>query len=172
MHTDQQPTAHDLLIAVLEIPDRLRDLELAQLEALDQAAAAAVRRLPPRLDPAQADDRLDNRLHLLRLCLAYRIQADRQLAAQLQQAQDQARDAGGPETPQDDPQQAPEQTEQERALTLLRAALTLVMRSPDPGRGGPGSPAKLIRPRPTLPGGGVALQPPPADSRGSDDIPF
>lgn len=132
-------------------------LTLAQLEAADAQAQRHVAMLPARLDVDAA--RLDTTLHMLRHRLAARIaQRHAQAAheARMQAALDQE-----PLTTRmaQDSLQASEMTDQERALTLLRAALVLIMGPQDPGHDGGGRPARLVPPRPTRPSPGTTLDP-------------
>lgn len=135
-------------------------LTLAQLEIADAQAARHVAQLPQEMDHGAAV--LDRHLHDTRTRLQLSARRKRaQLAALGRQLADL--DAGTP-NPDDAPggQPGPEMTDQDRALNLLRAALTLIM-GPQPPQGGGGRPALLVRPKPTKPSPGIALDTPQGD---------
>ena len=126
----------------------------AQLRRLDAVAMAAVRALPKDLTPT--DHTLDRTLHDLRLRIATeqtrRAEQWARIAAQL--AGLETNSDGDHDIPDQD---TPEETDQDRAVKLLRAALTLIM-GPQGGNGG-GRPARLQPPSPTRPTPRGALDP-------------
>lgn len=134
----------------------IEPLAMSQLELADACAAESVAGLPGKLSYDQG--RLDEWLHALRLRLQARMHEKRaQLAATQRLLNDLESD------PQDDQIDAQtgagmaELTDQDRALKLLRAALSLIMGPQPPSNGGGGTPAKLIPPSPTRPPAGSAL---------------
>ena len=138
----------------------IEPLTLSQLEVADRYAQQIVTSQPGTHEPHHAY--LDEILHTLRLRLAARMAAKRQQLAGLQRLIDQAYQesetvanlTGG------DQGDAAPASEQEQAIRLLRAALMMIMQPPTNGDGGKG--ARLIRPVPKLPNGGIALQQPAA----------
>jgi hypothetical protein len=144
----------------------LTPLTLSQLELADATAQGCVAAFPQTLN--QDDARQDAALHALRLRLQARAAEKRAQLAQLQRLidacdQDTQHAVNGPQGNQGN-QDGPEQTDQERALQLLRAALTLIMQPPPPGSQDGGKGARLQRPTPNRPPGTNALQPPTPDA--------
>jgi hypothetical protein len=135
-------------------------LTLSQLELADATAQGCVASLPQTL--TQDARRHDQALHALRLRMQARIAAKRAQLAQVQRLIDACdlETQTAANAPQPD-QDAPEMTDQERALTLLRAALTLIMQPPGSPDGNGGHGARLIPPTPNRPPGSNAQQPPP-----------
>lgn len=133
----------------------LTPLTLSQLELADATACACVAQFPQTLSPDDA--RQDAALHALRLQLQARAAQKRAQLAGLQKLIDQCDQ--DTQTSANAPGVAPELSDQERALQLLRAALTLIMQPPGSQDGGKG--ARLIAPTPSRPPGANALQPPP-----------
>ena len=141
----------------------LSPLDAQQLRQLDAIAQAQVRSLPK--DLTSTDAKVDETMHELRLSIAQEQQrralAWARIAAQL------AGMETDPDQDADVPDQDQEETDEARALKLLRAALTLIM-GPGQGPGG-GQGARLKRPVPTLPQGGIALPRPQPPQRRPDD---
>lgn len=137
-------------------------LTLSELEAADTAAAWSVAQLPAELDANAA--RLDSHLHAARLQLAARMAEKRRqqaaLARMFAEMDDEPPQAGDAPGGAQDAPQAPPESDADRAARLIRAAMLLIMGPQDPGRGGPGSPATLVPPRPNLPPSGVQLRAP------------
>lgn len=134
-------------------------LTLSQLELADATAQQVVASFatPETLSPD--DQRQDAAMHALRLRLHARMAQKRQQLAQLQRLIDQAYlESQQPANASQSAAGTAEMSDQERALQLLRAALTLIMQPPPPGDGGKG--ARLIAPKPTQPPSGNALQAP------------
>lgn len=144
----------------------IEPLSLEQLETADAQAARIVANLPAHFDDEPDARRLDATLHTLRLRLACRMGEKRRQRAALQRAMDELY-----ASPPDDPTRQAgadmaELSDQERALTLLRAALVLIMGPQPPGSNGGGRPAPLVPPPPTRPPSGQAVDPrPPAPRR-------
>lgn len=148
-------------------------LTCEQLEQADQAAQRAAANLPTKLDEAHARiaQRLTDTRHQLAAALRWRKEQHAAAEAQHQEAQ-----AGGQDDPGDDPGPGGDQkaeTDADRAVRLLRAALTLIVTPPRRDQdGGGGQGARLIAPRPTLPTGGIALTQPGRTPRPGDAIDF
>lgn len=148
-------------------------LSTEQLEQADQAAQRAAANLPTKLDEAHARiaQRLTDTRHQLAAALRWRKEQHRAAQAQHQEdaqaGQDDPQDTTGPTGGQ------PAETDADRAVRLLRAALTLIVTPPrrDQDQGG-GQGARLIAPRPTLPTGGIALTQPGRTPRPGDSIEF
>lgn len=134
----------------------IEPLTLSQLELADATACACVAAFPQTL--SQDERRHDAALHTLRLRLQARAAHKRAQLADLQKLIDQCtqESTSAANGPQGQPG-APELTDQERAIALLRAALTLIMQPPGSQDGGKG--ARLIAPTPNRPPGSNALQP-------------
>jgi hypothetical protein len=155
-------------------------LSLSQLETADAAAVRLVAGLPQEVDAyaytsLDADaTRLYDHLRTLRAQMAAQMAARRAQLAGLQRLIDQATMEA--ETAANAPaaDQTP-QSEQDRAIMLLRVALTLIMQ-PGAGSGnGGGRLAPLRPPQPVRPGpqGGLhADEPPTLPPAGKDGIAF
>lgn len=135
---------------------RLSATQLRAALAASQASACGV----------PADCIVPSRLHELRVRLQTALDAHRADLARLQALFDAAPQAPAQAVPAPAQDDRPA-TDDERALLLLRAGLSLVLGQQRPSEPEGGQRARLTPPRPTRPsGGGVALAPP------ADDIPF
>lgn len=146
----------------------LGGLSLAELRDVDHGAAWAVTRLPGRIDQEETKhlQPLDRQLHDLRHAIHRRQTAHARawaaIVAQLDQDEPPiAGELGADQDDQDEEAQpAQEETDQDRAVRLLRAGLTLLMgdQGPDDQDGGKG--ARLQRPiGPITPSGDALPQP-------------
>lgn len=142
----------------------IEPLTLSQLEVADRYAQQIVSGQPGTHEPQHAT--LDQILHTIRLRLAVRMTAKRAQLAGVQKLIDQAyQESTAPANSNHSSQDASAPAvDQERALTLLRAALTLIM-GPQGGQDG-GKGAKLIPPTPKLPNGGIAMHQPTSPPAG------
>lgn len=135
-------------------------LDAAQLRAADAAAQAAASSLPAYLEKHPGAATFDEHLHTLRLRIAEHQERRRLAWKELEEEFRELDEAQAlDETAAQDEAPAAQETDQERAIKLLRAALTLVMQPPAPGQNGGGRPAPL---QPQPPGKGPGAQ---ADDR-------